>query len=387
MKTAIVHDWIVTPAGAEKALESIYRVFPSPIHTMVYKEETVRASPVLRDAEVHASFLQRLPRATTWYRNYLPLYPRAVESLDVSGAELIISSSHAAAKGVRKRPGQLHICYCYTPMRYAWDLHDQYMAGLDPLRRAAATVVLERLRRWDVQTAAGVDHFVAISEHVAGRIRRIYGREAAVIHPPVDTERFQPAGPKASHFVTVSRLVPYKRVDMIADAFTALGLPLVIVGDGPERARVAAAAGQNVTLTGPLPAEQVRRLVATARAFVFAAEEDFGIAPVEALACGTPVIGFGRGGLVETVTDGVHGILYKEQTPGSLCCAVESFLRFEGRFQPSELRRQAERFSRPRFEAEFKAFVERKWNEFRGTANTEVRPPEAEMVAALGGIP
>jgi len=366
MKTAIVHDWIVTRAGAENCLEAIYDLYPSPIHALVYDPKSVRESAVLRDAEMHASFLQSIPGAARLYRNFLPLFPRAVESLDVSGAELILTSSHAVAKGVRKRADQLNICYCYTPMRYAWDLYDQYMAGLDPFRRAAAAVALRRLRAWDKATASRVDHFVAISEHVAERVRRLYGREAAVIYPPVDTEAFTLETKKSDYFITVSRMVPYKRMDLIAETFTALGLPLVIVGDGPERARVAAKAGPTVKLLGALPGPEMRRLVSKARAFIFAAEEDFGIAPVEAMACGTPVIGYGKGALLETVADGQHGVLFREQTPGSLADAVSRFERIEKTLDPEAIRRNAERFSRARFDREFKAFVDSRWAEFKG---------------------
>ncbi len=356
MKRALVYEWLLTQAGGEKVLGELLELYPSPLHVLLYDREALKGSPMER-AEIRSSFIQSLPFAKTQYRSYLPLFPAAVERFDLSAFDTVLSVSHAVAKGVRTQPGQLHLCYCFTPMRWAWDLRGPYLAGLDPLRRLAARLALARLRAWDSAGAAKVDHFAAISKHSAGRVLRTYGREAEVIYPPVDLERFAPAADREDYFVTVSRLVDYKRVDLIVEAFTRLRLPLVVVGDGPERARLQAMAGLNVRFAGRLEPDAVRETVARARAFVFAAEEDFGIAAVEAQACGVPVIAFGRGGLLETVQDGLGGLFFAEQSAGSLAAAIGRFMRAEAGFRPAAIRESVRRFSAERFRREFSDFV------------------------------
>ena len=357
MRVALAHDWLVHLAGSERVLESMHRLYPGPIHTLLRDATAIRGS-VFERADIRTSFLQRLPGAVRHHRSLLPLFPMAMASFDLSDFDLVLSSSHAAAKSVRTRPEQLHICYSHTPMRYAWDLLEDYIAPLHPLKRVLARRLLLRLRSWDRRTARGVDHFLANSAFTADRIRRGYGRTATVLHPPVEVERFRPAARKGSHFVTVSRLVHYKRVDVIVAAFNRLGLPLVVVGRGPEREALAALAGPNVELAGALDDEALATVLAEARGFVIAAVEDFGIAPVEAQAAGTPVVALGRGGALETVVDGETGTFFREQSPEAIVAAVERLLRMEDRIDPERLRAHAERFSRSRFEQAYRAFVE-----------------------------
>ena len=372
MKTALAHDWLVHLAGSERVLESMHGLYPGPIHTLLCDPAAIRGSS-FEGADVRTSFLQRLPGAVHHHRSLLPLFPLAMASFDLSDYDLVLSSSHAAAKSVRTRHGQLHICYSHTPMRYAWDLMEDYIAPLHPLKRLFARRLLLRLRSWDRRTARGVDHFLANSAFTADRIRRCYGRAATVLHPPVEVERFRSAARKGSHFVTVSRLVPYKRVDAIVAAFNRLGLPLVVVGRGPERETLAAAAGPNVELAGALDDEALASVLAEARGFVIAAVEDFGIAPVEAQAAGTPVVALGRGGALETVVEGETGTFFRERSPEAIAEAVERLLRMEDRLDPARLRANAERFSRPRFEQGYRAFVEARLGE-RGSA-ARSRPP------------
>ena len=373
MKVALAHDWLVHLAGSERVLESMHALYPGPIHTLLCDPAAIRGS-VFEAADVRPSFLQRLPGAVHHHRSLLPLFPLAMASFDLSDFDLVLSSSHAAAKSVRTRPGQLHICYSHTPMRYAWDLLEDYIAPLDPLKRVLARRLLLHLRGWDRRTARGVDHFLANSAFTADRIRRCYGRTATVLHPPVEVERFRPAARKGRHFVTVSRLVRYKRVDAIVAAFNRLGLPLIVVGRGPERDSLAVAAGPNVEIAGELDDRAVAPVVAEARGFVIAAVEDFGIAPVEAQAAGTPVVALGRGGALETVVDGETGTFFPEQSPEAIAEAVKRLLRLEDRIDPARLRAHAERFSRPRFERAYRAFVEARLRD-RGSAAQGPSPP------------
>lgn len=365
MRTAIVHDWLVTYAGAERVLEQMLHVFPeADVYTLV-DFLPPEARHFLRGRPVYTSFLQRLPRARTRYRSYLPLMPLAVEQLDVSRYDLVLSSSHAVAKGVVTGPDQLHIAYVHTPIRYAWDLQFQYLkeTGLDRgVKGWLARAVLHYIRLWDVRTAAGVDHFVANSCFVARRIRKIYRREADVIYPPVDVERFTPGGVKEDFYLTVSRLVPYKKVDVIVEAFSAMpDRRLVVIGDGPERGRIRAKAGANVRLLGHQPHHVLLDYMRRARAFVFAAEEDFGIAPVEAQACGTPVIAYGRGGALETVrpleSEAPTGLFFPRQDAAAVREAIRRFEEEEGRIRPRACRENALRFSAARFREELARYV------------------------------
>lgn len=375
MRSAIIHDWLVSPVGGgEKVLEAIHALYPSPIYTLVKNVEKLKGS-YFENLEVISSFIQKLPRATKSYRNYLPLFPLAIEQFDVSGYELILSSSHCAAKGVLTSPDQLHICYCHTPMRYAWDLTFQYLreSGLDRgIKGAFARVFLHYLRGWDLDASTRVDAFIANSRYVAKRIRKYYGKEAAVIYPPVATDYFELCEAKEDFYLTASRMIPYKRLDLIVEAFSLMpDKKLVVIGDGPDWDKVKAKAKKNVELLGYQSDEVLKRTMQRAKAFVFAAIEDFGILPVEAMACGTPVIGFGKGGLRETLVEGETGMFFEEQSIASLCEAVQSFEKRQ--FDPRRCHSQAERFSRQTFNEQFGRFVQVRYEEF---ADPEKRDSE-----------
>lgn len=366
MKVAVIHDWLVAYAGAECVLEQILQVFPQADLFSLIDFLPRGGRGFIQDKPVQTSFMQKLPLARSKYRHYLPLMPLAVEQFDLSGYDLVISSSHAVAKGVLTGPDQLHLCMCYTPIRYAWDLQHQYLqeTGLHRgLRGLAARGMLHRIRLWDYRTANGVDKFIAISKFVAGRIWKIYRRKATVIYPPVDIDAFDLHEKKEDFYLAASRMVPYKRMDLIVEAFS--GMPerkLVVIGDGPEYRRVKRRAGKNVLLLGYQSFEQLKSYMQRARAFIFAAEEDFGIIPVEAQACGTPVIAFRKGGVLETVRGLEHdrptGLFFDRQTVLSLQEAVLEFEREESRFTGVACRAAAERFSVERFRREFNQFVE-----------------------------
>ena len=362
---AIVHDWLDTWRGGERVLAEILGLYPqAELFTLVdFLPQTERGP--LGQIPIHTSFIQRLPYAQTAFRRYLPLFPRAIESFDLSRFDLVISSSHAVAKGVRTHPGQLHVCYCYTPMRYVWDLQETYLrqVGLD--RGAKGWLVrqlLARLRRWDFRASDRVTDFVAISHHIARRIERCYGRTATVIYPPVTLAPEMLPVPRGDAYITVSQFVPYKRIDAIVAAFAALPeRELIVIGDGPERERIMAQAGPNVRFLGHVPDLARDRWLAAARAFVFAAEEDFGIAPLEAQAHGTPVIAYGCGGVVETIRGlddpSPTGVFFAEQTPAAIVQAIRTFETHESRIVAPACRENAERFRADRFSAEFSTFV------------------------------
>jgi glycosyltransferase involved in cell wall biosynthesis len=370
-RIAVVQDWLDTWGGGENVLAEILRAYPdADLFSLVdFLPDALR--PGVLGKRAHTTFLQHVPGARRHFRALLPLFPRAIESLDMTGYDLVISSSHAVAKGVRTAPAQLHVCYCHTPMRYAWDLRDQYLGvrGLDTgLRGRAAHALLDRLRDWDRRTSTRVTAFVTNSRYVRERIARCYGREAAVIAPPVDTGFFAPAPtpvPVAArdYYFAASRWVPYKRLDLVAAAFTDLpDRRLVLAGDGPEAARIRAAAGPNVEFTGHVTRERMRELLRGARAFVFAADEDFGILPVEAQACGTPVIAYGHGGVLETVQAtgdaAATGLFFAAQTAAAIRDAILRFDALAPHITVATCRAQAAQFALPRFAAQFTAFVD-----------------------------
>jgi glycosyltransferase involved in cell wall biosynthesis len=373
MKTAIVHDWLVTYAGAERVLEQMLVLYPdADLHTLIdFMPEAERT--FLGHRAIRTSFLQRLPGMRRGYRRFLPLMPLAIEQFDLSPYELVLSSSYAVAKGVLTSPDQLHVCYCHSPMRYAWDLQSQYLryTGLDRgVRSWLARYLLHRMRLWDHRTANGVDEFIANSEFVAKRIRKFYRRDATVIHPPVDIETFTPGGVRQNFYVTASRMVPYKRMDLVVEAFARMPhRQLVVIGDGPEAPRVSAQGGPNVRVLGYQPQTVLREHLQQARAFVFAAEEDFGIAPVEALACGTPVIAYGKGGALETVDDSNHrsptGVFFYQQTTAAIQEAVEQFECEEQRFSPMACRQSALRFGADTFRRRLGEYLESALERFR----------------------
>jgi glycosyltransferase involved in cell wall biosynthesis len=374
LRIAIVHDWLDTWRGGERVLAEILKLYPqAELFTLVDFLPQAERGPLGR-IPIHTSFIQHLPYARTAFRRYLPLFPRAVESFDMSRFDLVLSSSHAVAKGVRTHPGQLHVCYCYTPMRYAWDLQETYLAqvGLDRgIKGWLVRQSLARLRRWDLRVSTRVNAFVAISHHIARRIERCYGREAHVIYPPVAQAHEMAPVPRGPAYVTVSQFVPYKRIDAIVAAFATLpDRELMVIGDGPERERIAAQAGPNVHLLGKLSDQARDRWLAAARAFVFAAEEDFGIAPLEAQAHGSPVIAYGRGGVLETIRGlddpAPTGVFFAEQSPAAIVQAIRSFETHESRIVAAACRANAERFRAERFRTEIAAFVAARYDEFSG---------------------
>jgi glycosyltransferase involved in cell wall biosynthesis len=362
-RVALVHDWLPVYGGAERVLGEMIGLIPdADLFSLIdFVPDGDRA--FLAGKDVKTSFIQRLPWARRAYRHYLPLAPLAIESFDLRAYDVVVSSSYVVAKGVLTSPDQLHVSYVHSPIRYAWDLQATYLeqAGMvRGVRSSAARLILHYLRMFDAVSASRVDHYVANSHHVARRIRKTYRRDCDVVYPPVDTDAFTPQDKKDSFYITTSRLVPYKRVDLIARAFAAMpDKELIIIGDGPEMKRVRAAAGPNVTVLGQQPFDVVRHYLQHARGFVFAAEEDFGIAPVEAQACGTPVVALGRGGATETVVDGETGVFFREQSVEALCAAIDRFERIRDRLDPERVRQQAELFSRDRFRESFAAVLDR----------------------------
>ncbi len=367
-RVAIVHEWFTSMRGGEKCVEALCEVFPgATLFALVHAKGSV--SPVIEHMPIHTSFIQHLPGGVENYRHYLPLFPSAVRRFDLSGYDIVISSNHCAAKGVETRASTLHVCYCYTPMRYIWGLYDEYFGPgrASLLTRAAMRSVRAYLRRWDVRTASHPHKFIAISENVRRRIRDIYHRDSDLIYPPVETSALALSRKDDGYFLMVSALVPYKRVDLAVEAFNRIGDRLIIVGDGPEGARLRKMARPNVEFTGWLPDSGVRELYAGCRAVIFPGEEDFGIVPVEAIACGKPVVAFARGGALETVMDTpslATGVLFWEQTAEALIGAVRSCK--ERTFDPEVLRRFALGFDREIYKARMKEYVLRHWKLFRG---------------------
>jgi glycosyltransferase involved in cell wall biosynthesis len=351
----VAHDWLTGMRGGEKVLESILEVLPeAEIRTLFHLPGSV--SKAIESHPIQTSFLQHAPLLERYYRHYLPLYPRAIESFSLPPTDLVVSSSHAVAKGIRKPAGAFHLCYCHTPMRYAWDQAEIYFpADRGPIRWLRQGV-LRRLRRWDARTASRVDLFVANSSFVAERIRRYYGRDALVLPPPVDTGFFTPASGGGDYALAVTALAPYKRLDLAIKACELRGIPLRVVGTGPERARLDTLAGANTTFEGWVDAERLRQLYRGARFVLQPGVEDFGIAPVEALACGTPVVAAGEGGVLDIVDPGVHGLFHR---PGDLEDLVRVLDKIQGvEFNPLNLRQRAETFSRERFVLRLRRLIE-----------------------------
>jgi glycosyltransferase involved in cell wall biosynthesis len=349
MRSALIHDWLTGMRGGERVLEALCRLYPdADIFTLYHRPGSV--SDVIERHHIRTSFVQRLPLASRHYRQYLPLFPFAIEQFDLDGYDLVISSSHCAAKAVVTPGRARHLCYCHSPMRYAWDQFDAYFGPARKGRLASRWVyrpLLARLARWDAATAARVHRFTANSAHVAGRIRRYYNRVATVVYPPVDTIFFHPAGDSpGSHFLIVSALVPYKRIELAIAACERAGAALRIVGDGPDRGRLEARAGANVTFLGHLSDAAVRDEYRQALAVLLPGEEDFGIVPVEAQACGRPVVALGRGGAIETVIDGENGVLFAAPEVDALVAALDRVARTQ--FDQTLIVRSAERFSRER---------------------------------------
>ncbi len=368
MKTAIVHEWLVTYAGSERVVEQMLRLYPEADLFSLVEFLPEELKFFIQHKSVTTSFLQKLPFANPRFRNYLPLMPLAIEQFDLSDYDLILSSNHAVAKGVTTRADQLHICYMHTPIRYAWDLQQQYLQGAKltrGLKAGLTQLVLHYLRLWDVASANRVDHFIANSWFVAQRIRKTYRRPARVIYPPVAVEQFVPQRQREEFYFVLSRFVPYKRVGLIVEAFNQLQLPLVVVGNGAERKFLQSLARPNVTILGHQSEAVIVDLMQRCKAFVYAAAEDFGITLVEAQAAGAPVIAYGKGGAAETVIPGKTGLLFPEQTVASLIDAVKAFETGQIAFDPDQLRQNAEKFRPERFRQELSAYIDQKWTEFQ----------------------
>lgn len=342
LKVVLCHDWLTGMRGGERVLELLCEAFPdAPIYTLIHNPKAV--SDTINRHPIHTSWLQAIPGIGRYYRNFLPFFPSAIGRFRVPEADLIISTSHCVAKGLKPRPGMPHLCYCFTPMRYAWLFLDEYLGG-NPLKKALARPVLAWLRRWDFRASRRVTRFVGISSHVQARIAMFYRREADIVYPPVDLARWTPDFKPAGDFdLIASALVPYKKIDLAVSAYTCSGRTLKIVGTGTEYAALKAVAGPNIEFLGWQSDADLLELYRRCRLLVFPGEEDFGIVPLEAQACGRPVVAFGRGGALETVKDGVSGVFFDQQTPQSLQAAVE---RCAARtWNPAAIRAHAETFS------------------------------------------
>jgi glycosyltransferase involved in cell wall biosynthesis len=389
VKIALVHEWFTTYAGSEKVLEIMLSEFPgADVFCLIdFLPNEHRAQFV--GHKLQTTFLQHVPFIKHIYKYALALMPFAIEQFDLSGYDVIISNCHAVAKGVITGPDQLHICYCYTPMRYAWDLQSQYLAesGLQSgLRSLIARWQLHQIRTWDHRAAQNVDHFISCSAYIGRRIKKAYHRESTVIYPNVAVDDFVIGSERGDFYLTSSRMVPYKKMHLIIQAFSRMpDRQLVVIGAGPQLKRCQALAGANVRILGYQSHAVLLSHMQRARAFIFAAEEDFGITPVEAQACGTPVLAFGRGGAAETVVDQVTGLLFHEQTPEAIEQVVRKFESMEYKFDPEVIREHSLRFSTERFRAEFRQYVHARWHEHlkKITATNTSRPP----VVVTGAYP
>lgn len=365
-RVAIVHEWLVNYAGSERVVEQFLKLYPDADLFSVVDFLEPHERDFLGGRQAKTTFIQKLPKAKKSFRSYLPLMPLAIEQLDMSGYDLILSSSHAVSKGVLTGPDQVHVSYVHSPIRYAWDLQHQYLEESNltkGFKSWMARWILHYMRMWDYRTANGVDQFISNSGFIARRVRKVYGRDSKVIYPPVDTDNFFPGKGKEDFYLVAGRMAPYKRVPMLVEAFAAMpDKKLIVIGDGPDMERVKALATPNVQILGFQPFEVLRDHMQRARAFVFAAEEDFGIAPVEAQACGTPIIAYGRGGALETVRgldkDRPTGLFFNEQTAPAVRNAITEFERNEDKFSVENCQQHAQGFAPDRFRSEIKALVD-----------------------------
>lgn len=365
---ALVHDWLVNYMGSERCVESFKNIYPeSNVFTIVDFLNDQDRDKILKGGKSRTTFIQKLPFAKKIHRYYFPLFPFAIEQLDVSEHDVILSSSHAFAKGILTSTNQLHICYCHTPIRYAWDLYHQYIreAKLSGITGYIAKKALHKIRMWDYTTPNRVDHFIANSKHIAKRIKKTYNRNADVIYPPVDTELFTLQQKKEDYYLTVSRFVPYKKIDQIVEAFAKMpDKRLLVIGDGPDEKKIKSLAAKNIEIIPFQPFDQLRKFMQNAKAFLFAAEEDFGITIVEAQSCGTPVIAYKVGGASETVIDGMTGILYDLQKPEQIIDAVNKFEKHETTFDLQNISEHAKQFSRYNFELQIENYIKSKFDIF-----------------------
>ena len=360
MKVAIVHDWLVTNAGAEKVLKAILEIYPeADIFSLVDFLSNEDRKEILNSKFAKTSFIQILPFAKKHFRNYLPLFPKAIESLDLGGYDLIISSSWAVAKGVRTSKNQLHICYCHTPIRYAWDLYKEYTKNLSQPKKFLVQLTLRYIRKWDLETVDRVDFFIANSAFVKKRIQKTYNRDAKVIYPPVDTKKFHIYEDKEEFYLTASRLVPYKKTKLIVEAFNAMpNRKLVVIGAGEEYESILKISESNITILGYQEDNVLVDYMQRAKAFVYAAVEDFGIVPIEAMACGTPIIALNDGGTAETVIDGVNGVHFEKQSVKDIVNAVDRFEQMI--FDPKTIAKTAQKYNKKRFQQEIQKFIKSK---------------------------
>ena len=368
MKKALVHDWFSVNAGAEKCVSSFTNIYDDfDFFSLIdYLNDNDR-EVILKGKNSNTSFIQKLPFSEKKYRNYLPLFPLAIEQFDLSNYDLILSSSHAVAKGVLTHSDQLHVSYTYTPIRYAWDLYFQYLkeSNLDKgLKGLLAKYFLHKIRIWDYSTVNRVDYFISISNYISKRIKKTYGRDSTVIYPPVDVDNFELFEDKEEFYLTASRMVPYKKIDLIVEAFSKTDKKLVVIGDGPDMDKIKQKASKNIEILGYQSDEVLKDYMKRAKAFIFAAEEDFGIIPVEAQACGTPVICYGKGGVKETVKDGISGLYFNEQSVESLLDVISEFESNYDSFEPKNVRENSLKFSKKRFEREIKVYLEDKYTKF-----------------------
>ncbi len=364
-KVAIVHDWLVTNAGAEKVLKAILEIYSDvDVFSLVDFLDEKERDVILNGKYAKTSFIQKLPFAKKHFRNYLPLFPKAIESFDLSDYDLIISSSWAVAKGVKKTDKQLHICYSHTPIRYAWDLYEEYTANLSQPKKFFVQQTLKYIRKWDLATVDRVDYFIANSKFVQERIKQTYNRDAKVIYPPVDVERFSLHRQKEEFYLTASRLVPYKKTKLIVEAFNVIpDKKLVVIGAGEEFKDIQKIAGKNITVLGYCDDHIMVDTMQRAKAFIYAAVEDFGIVPIEAMACGTPVIALNDGGTAETVVDGVNGVHFKKQNKEDIISAVQRFETLE--FDAKKVSQSTQSFSKKRFKQEMMEFINLKMTDHK----------------------
>ena len=363
LKVAIVHDFLNQMGGAEHVVKVFREIFPNaPIYTSIYMPSAV--CPSFKTAEIHTSFMQRLPMIKKHARRYLPLYPYAFEMFDLSGYDIVLSSSSSFAKGVITPPQTCHICYCHTPMRFVWNYHAYIeQEPFSRFTKLCVPYVIHRLRRWDEITANRVDEYIANSSETKRRIEKYYRRDSTIIHPPVDTSRFKVGDRDDGYYLILSRLLPYKRIDIAIEAFNSLRLPLKIVGNGRDLDRLQKMAGPTIEFLGRLPDEEMQRCLRNCRALIFPGLEDFGLAPIEAMACGKPVIAFAAGGALETVREGVSGMFFYKQTPADVANAVSKF--DVDRYDPQAIRRHAKLFDVSVFKQEILRFVTDKYNEYQ----------------------
>lgn len=366
MKIALVQDWFIVNGGAEKVVCEIIALYPqADVFSLIDFLNEKDRKEILSGKKITTSYIQKFPFAETMYRNYLMFFPDAIESLDLSAYDLIISSSYAVAKGIKKTSNQIHICYCHSPVRYAWDLEQEYLSGMSGLKRMIAKPVLNYIRKWDLSTTGRVDLFIANSKNVASRIRRIYKRDSVVIYPPVDTSVFLCNEVKEDYYFTTLRVVPYKKLDLIIETFNELpDKKLIVSGDGPELKRIKKIAGKNIHFIGFVDKQQLVSHMQRAKAFILAAEEDFGITSLEAQSCCTPVIAYKKGGYLETVIEGKTGMFFSEQTVSSLKSAINDFENRQEPFLKNDFIENVSLFKIENFRKEFKqcvdGYVERK---------------------------